>query len=96
MQSGFGPRKDGDATSATRNHGCFAGAGRGLHDHHEHHLSQLPPVGPRDPIIVVLVIAAVGESPARQGKEIPARDESLRNERDHIVDVWLHRLFPDW
>jgi hypothetical protein len=48
------------------------------------------------PITVVLVIAAWGQSPARMAKSIPASDVSLATERDHIVDVWINRLFPDW
>jgi len=48
------------------------------------------------PIIVPVVIAATGESPARMAKSIPASDSSLASERDRIVDVWLNHLFPDW
>jgi hypothetical protein len=48
------------------------------------------------PIIVAVVVAAIGESPARMAKTIPVRDAALAAERDHIVDVWIHRLFPDW
>jgi hypothetical protein len=48
------------------------------------------------PMIVLLIIAAVGESPARMAKGIPASDASLASERDRIVDVWINRLFPDW
>jgi hypothetical protein len=48
------------------------------------------------PIVVTLVIAAWGQSPARMAKAIPTSDVSLAVERDHIVDVWINRLFPDW
>jgi hypothetical protein len=48
------------------------------------------------PMIVPLVIAAMGESPARMAKGIPASEASLASERDRIVDVWINRLFPDW
>jgi len=48
------------------------------------------------PIVVACVIAAIGESPAKMAKGIPASDASLAAERDHIVDVWINRLFPDW
>jgi hypothetical protein len=48
------------------------------------------------PILVTFVIAAWGQSPARMAKAIPASDVSLAAERDHIVDVWINRLFPDW
>jgi hypothetical protein len=48
------------------------------------------------PIIVSLVIAARGESPARMAKQIPARNASLAAERDRLVAVWINRLFPDW
>jgi hypothetical protein len=48
------------------------------------------------PIIISFVIAAMGESPARLAKSIPASDVALQSERDHIVDVWINRLFPDW
>ncbi len=48
------------------------------------------------PIIVTFVIAVIGESPARMAKSIPASDALLASERDHIVDVWTNRLFPDW
>ena len=48
------------------------------------------------PIIFVFVIAVRGQSPAQMAKTIPASSDSLAAERDHIVDVWLNRLFPDW
>jgi hypothetical protein len=48
------------------------------------------------PITVACVIAAMGTSPARMAKEIPASDATLAAERDHVVDVWINRLLPDW
>ena len=48
------------------------------------------------PIIVPVVIAAMGESPARMATSIPASDSSLASERDRIVDVWINHMFPDW
>lgn len=48
------------------------------------------------PILVALVIASLGQSPARQAKRIPTRDALLASERDRIVDVWINRLVPDW
>jgi hypothetical protein len=48
------------------------------------------------PITILFVIATTGESPARMAKSIPVRNGSLASERDHIVDVWINRLFPDW
>jgi hypothetical protein len=29
-------------------------------------------------------------------RETAVADSALRVERDHVVDVWLHRHFPDW
>jgi hypothetical protein len=48
------------------------------------------------PLIVPVVIAVKGESPARMAKSMPASNATLASERDRIVDVWLNRLFPDW
>jgi hypothetical protein len=48
------------------------------------------------PVIVVFVLASIGESPADQSKEMQVADASLAPERDRIVDVWINRLLPKW
>jgi len=47
------------------------------------------------PITVLFVLALILESPAQLSKTIPTSEE-LSSERDHVVDVWLNRPFPDW
>jgi hypothetical protein len=48
------------------------------------------------PMSLPVAVAAIGESPARMAKDIPAKEASLASERDRIVDVWINRLIPDW
>jgi len=48
------------------------------------------------PIVIVVTIACMGNSPADMSKEIPASDPQLAAQRDHTVDVWINKKLPDW
>jgi hypothetical protein len=46
-------------------------------------------------VVVVVAAFALGRLVERMQK-IAVTDPSFQAERDHIVDVWLHRRLPDW
>jgi hypothetical protein len=47
------------------------------------------------PIVIWQVVAGKLSGPAKEVRAISAVPE-LQAERDHVVDVWLNRVFPDW
>jgi hypothetical protein len=47
------------------------------------------------PIVIWQVIAGQLSGPAKEVRAISSVPE-LQAERDHVVDVWLNRVFPDW
>jgi hypothetical protein len=47
------------------------------------------------PIVVLFALALPLKSPAQMSKTMPTSDEFCA-ERDHVVDVWINRLLPDW
>jgi hypothetical protein len=48
------------------------------------------------PWIVVVAAAFLLSGPVEQVQKIRVTDPSFQAERDHVVDVWLHRRLPDW
>jgi hypothetical protein len=48
------------------------------------------------PWVVVVAAAFALSGPVEQVQKIRVRDPSCQAERDHVVDVWLHRRLPDW
>lgn len=47
------------------------------------------------PLAAFVVGACVTSSPAKEVQVMPVVNASLEAERDHIVEVWLHRMLPD-
>lgn len=47
------------------------------------------------PVVIWQFVAGTLSGPAKEVRAISAVPE-LQAERDHVVDVWLNRAFPDW
>jgi hypothetical protein len=48
------------------------------------------------PWVAVVAAALALGGPVEQAQKIRVTDPAFQAERDHIVDVWLHRRLPDW
>lgn len=48
------------------------------------------------PSLALIVAGQAGKRVERRMHEMPIADEELGRERDRVVDVWLHKPFPDW
>jgi hypothetical protein len=48
------------------------------------------------PWMLVVAAAFIMGSKVKQVQDLPATDRSIGSQRDHVVDVWLHRRLPDW
>ena len=48
------------------------------------------------PSVALLVIALQAKQLEQRIQTMPAADPALAAERDRVVDVWLHRPFPNW
>ena len=46
------------------------------------------------PFLALGAVAFLAGGPAEQVQSVPVDDPSLQKERDHIIDVWLHRRLP--
>ncbi len=48
------------------------------------------------PFVVVVVSIAAMPRTAQEVRNTPVANPSLEAERDHVADVWVNRLLPDW
>jgi hypothetical protein len=48
------------------------------------------------PFVIEQLVIGTMASTAKAVRATPATDPGLETQRDHIVDVWLRRLLPDW
>ena len=48
------------------------------------------------PSLMILAVGMLLKSVERNAQQVPAANEQLTQERDKIVDIWLHQPFPNW
>lgn len=48
------------------------------------------------PSLIILAVGMLLKSVERNAQQVPAVNEELKQERDRIVDIWLHQPFPNW
>jgi hypothetical protein len=48
------------------------------------------------PSAIILLLAQAYKKVETAVRELPVADEQLRRQRDHIVDTWMKKPFPDW
>jgi hypothetical protein len=48
------------------------------------------------PFMIIMLVTATMDKPAKGVRATPVSDPSLQAERDYIAKVWVEQLFPDW
>lgn len=48
------------------------------------------------PMSVVLLFTKKMKQNEQLAQNLPVTDPILKKERDRVVDVWMHKAFPDW